>query len=146
VRFATSPQRSTRLTFRYDETGVHLTRRTRRPKGAPRGDDLERAPTPDRIWAEVRDGRGRPLYRVTLRDPLRQTAEVFSPEGRATRVPSAPSRGVFTFVVPDDRRASLVVVVAGPQARIAQPALAGEPGTTRELVRIATNDRPEAPQ
>jgi hypothetical protein len=133
--------RSTRLTFTYDESGLRLVRRTRRPKGAPVGDDLDRAPGADRIWVEVNDARGSTIYRLTLRDPLRRSVEVFSPDGHIDRVPRAPTQGVLTVVVPDDRRASVVVVVAGPDARIAQPALAGEPGTRRELIRIAADDQ-----
>lgn len=97
--------RSVRLTFEYDDTGqLRVVRRTTRPKPAPPGDDLDRDPRPDQIWVEVRAQNGRRLYRKVLRDPLQQTAEVFHPDGRITRVPTAPGRGVFTVVVPDERR------------------------------------------
>jgi hypothetical protein len=127
-----------RLTFEYDDTGqLRLVRRTTRPKPAPPGHDLDRDPRPDRIWIEVRDRDERRLYRRVLRDPLQQTAEDFHRDGRITRVPKAAGRGVFTVVVPDEKKATVVVIVAGPDARIAQPAFRDRVGgQPRELARV----------
>lgn len=132
-----SGPRSVRLTFEYDDSGqLRVVRRTVRSKPAPPGDDLDRDPQPDRIWVEVRARDGRRLYRKVLRDPLQQTAEVFHPDGRITRVPKAPGRGVFTVVVPDEKAAEVIVVVAGQDARIAQPAFRDRVGgQPRELAR-----------
>jgi hypothetical protein len=140
--FSRRGDRSTRFTVEYGESGFRLTRRAERPKGAPIGDPLDRAPSPDRIWIEARDSSGRPIYRTTLRDPVRQTVEVFDPAGHIARVPRARRSGVFTFVVPDDRRIDAIVVIAGPGASIG-PDRAGGPGTTRELLRIAPDQQPQ---
>ena len=140
--FAKRGDRSTRFTVEYGESGFRLIRRSDRPKGAPIGDVLDRAPSPDRVWVEARDSSGRLVYRTTLRDPVRQTVEVFGPDGLITRVPRSRPSGVFTFVVPDDRQIAAIVVLAGPAASIA-PGGAGGPGTTRELIRIAPNQQPQ---
>jgi hypothetical protein len=130
--------RSKRLTFAYDASGVHLTRETTREKPAPRGDDLRRAPRPDRVWVEVRGSSGAVLYRQTVADAIPQHAEVFEPDGRIRSVPYAPDTGVFSVIVPFDDRTKEAVVVAGPQAEFAQaglePAALAE-GEARELAR-----------
>jgi hypothetical protein len=132
------PSRSKRLTFTYDASGVRLTRETIREKPAPRGDDLRRAPRPDRLWVEVRGSTGAVLYRQTVADAIPQHAEVFEPDGRIRSVPYTPDTGVFSVIVPFDDRTEEAVVVAGPQAEFAQEGL--EPaalakGEPRELAR-----------
>ena len=131
--------RSERLTFEWDAAGVRLSRRITREKGAPRGDDLERPPRPDSLWIEVRDAGGTVQYRRGLRDAINQRAEVFEPDGTIQSVPYAPETGVFTVVVPVDRRAREAVILAGPEAELAQAGLQpgpGEEGRVRELARV----------
>ncbi|HXV56695.1 MAG TPA: hypothetical protein VD704_02410 [Gaiellaceae bacterium] len=131
--------RSERLTFEWDEQGLRLARRIVREKPAPRGDDLGKEPRPDGLWIEVRGSQGRVLYRRALRDAVPQHAEVFEPDGRIRAVPYAPETGVFTAVVPLERGAEAAVVVAGPEAELAQAGLRarpGEEGRRRELARV----------
>jgi hypothetical protein len=131
--------RSERLTFEWDAQGVRLARRITREKPAPRGDDLDKEPRPDSVWIEVRGGNGEVVYRRGLRDAITQHAEVFEPDGRIRAIPYAPDTGVFTVVVPLERRAGQAVVVAGPQAELAQPGLQPGPGEAdrpRELARV----------
>jgi hypothetical protein len=132
--------RSKRLIFAYDATGVHLTRETTREKPAPRGDELSRPPPPDHLWVEVRDPDGAVVYRRTLVNAIPQDTEVFEPDGRIRSVPHTPDTGVFTVVVPFDTRTVEAVVVAGPEAELAQPGLrmAEAPeGQARELARAS---------
>jgi hypothetical protein len=136
--------RSERLTFEWDASGVRLSRRITREKGAPRGDDLERPPRPDSLWIEVRDAGGTVRYRRGLRDAITQHAEIFEPDGRIHAARYAPETGVFTVVIPVDRRAKEAVVVAGPQAELAQPGLQpgpGEEGRARELARAPLEEQ-----
>jgi hypothetical protein len=132
--------RSERLTFEWDAAGVRLRRRITREKPAPRGDDLDTAPRPEGVWIEVRGAGGEVVYRRALRDAIPQHAEVFEPGGRIRAIPFAPETGVFTVVVPLGRQAGQqAVVVAGPQAELAQPGLQPPPGEAdrpRELARV----------
>jgi hypothetical protein len=132
--------RSERLTFEWDRSGVHLARRTTREKPAPRGDDLDKAPRPESVWIEVRRENGDVVYRRGLRDAITQHVEVFEPDGRIRAVPRAPETGVFSVVVPLEPRAAQAVVVAGPQASLAQQGLQPGPGEAegpRELAQVS---------
>lgn len=131
--------RSARLTFEWDASGVHLLRQIIREKPALRGDDLDRPPRPESLWVEVRSANGHVIYRRDLRDAITQHVEVFEPDGRIRAIPRAPETGVFTVVVPLDPPARQAVVVAGPQADLAQPGLQPRPGEAdrqRELARV----------
>ena len=99
--------RSVRLIFRYDGDQVELLSRQPvdmvSPPSGPLGEFADRLGT----WVEVRDGQDSALHRQILSDPVRASAEVFSPEpeenlspggadapdGRVHRRGSRPARG-----------------------------------------------------
>lgn len=114
VRKRTDRPRSRRLTFAYDAEGVRLQRHTDRMKQAPPSQPLDRSPADDAVVAEVRDAAGTAVYRAQINDALPSSAEVFDPDGSIRRERYVPERGMFTVVVPIDRRSDHVVVDAGP--------------------------------
>lgn len=135
---------SLRLIFEYDENGIRLVRRARRGKPAPVGDIADRPVAADKIFLEVRSKDGRASFRRILRDPIPQTTEVFEPDGKITRVPVRQPRGVFTTVIPSDRRADHLVILAGPAVELAEPGFALAPearGRTREIFRTSLKGR-----
>jgi hypothetical protein len=131
--------RSVRLTFAYDDAGIRLVRRTRRHRPPPPSDDPRRAALPRALTAELRTARGALIFRRVLHDPIPRSVEFLGPNGKFQRAPGGPRSGVFTVVVPFTRRADHLVLLAGPEVRLAQPALApraGEERRRRELARI----------
>jgi hypothetical protein len=133
--------RSLRLTFWYDEDGVRLVRRTRRGSPPPPSEPLDRDPPSGAVVAEVRSADGEVRYRRYLVNPIPQTHECFTDAG-IRRVPYARPSGAFTTVVPPVGAHAVVVVLAGPAVRFAQPALRTPraPGRWRELVRASLEE------
>lgn len=143
-RDMSSQVRSLRLTFRYDDDGVRLVRRTRRRSPAPPTESTDRDAPPGAVMVEVRSVDGEIRYRRYLVDPVPQSREVFTDTG-IRRVPSARPSGVFTTIVPAVEGHAVVVVSAGPGVRFAQPGLrtpAGR-GRWRELVRAHLEEDPD---
>jgi hypothetical protein len=105
--------RSVRLIFRYDGDQVELLSRQPvdmvPPPSGPLGEFTERLGT----WVEVRDGKDTALHRQILSDPVRTSAEVFSPdpEENLSRVERTRRTGAFTVVVPDLPEADHVALV-----------------------------------
>jgi hypothetical protein len=129
--------RSLRLTFRYDEDGLRLARRTRRAGGAPRSAPLDREPPAGALVLELRTASDKVLYRQLLSDPIPQSLEAGDGKGGFRRVDHTRKSGAFTVVVPASEEATVVVVSAGPGVELAQRALAPPPGPRRwrELTR-----------
>jgi hypothetical protein len=127
-----------RLTFAYDDAGLRLASRTPRRKPAPPGASFDREPPPNAVVLELRSQEGSVLYRQILADPIPQSLEAIDPDGRLRRVAYARPSGGFSAVVPRVGEPAVVVVSAGPEVELAQPALAAPPGAPlrwRELVR-----------
>lgn len=120
VRHLLRRPRSIRLTFRFDDSGIRIIDRTPRLKPARVSEPLATPPHPAKIIAEVRSPQGAPVFRATLNDPIPQSVEIFEPDGRPQRVASVRSTGVFSVVVPVDRRADHIVIEAGENVRLAQ--------------------------
>ena len=129
---------SLRLTFQYDSSGIRLIRRTRRGKPAPRSDPGGRPAAADRIFLELRSRDGRTTYRQILRDPIPQSAEVFEPDGTIRSVPVRRPSGVFSVVIPSERRNDHLVILAGPAVELGAPGFVvrrERRGQTREIFR-----------
>ncbi|MDW4574287.1 hypothetical protein R8Z57_16020 [Microbacterium sp. M3] len=113
-----------RLIYEYEDGDVRLVSQ-QRVDVAVSGFDLAEAPSVDHV--EVRDVEGTALSRVTVRNALPESLEVFGEPGEAiTRVPDTVRRGAFTVVVPAPEAAARVVLQR-PAAPEAEPA-PGEPG------------------
>ena len=130
-----SPIRSLRLTFRYDDAGLRLVDRTPRRSPAPPTEQLDRDAPPGAIVLELRSARDEVRYRQSLVDPIPQSLEAGVGDGTFQRVNHARSSGGFSVVVPAPERGSVVVVSAGPAVVLAQPGLraVSRPGRWREL-------------
>lgn len=102
--------RAWRLTFEYHDDKVRLVARQPVTMVSPPDDAelLERGKAG--FWVELRDAKGRPLYRQVLHDPIQTDYEVFSPGESPTRVAAPEVKGVFQAVVPDLPDASDVVL------------------------------------
>lgn len=139
-----SPEtRSLRLTFRYDENGLRLARRTRRGGGARTSAPLDREPPAGALVLELRTASDKALYRQLLSDPIPQSLEAGDGKGGFRRVDHSRPSGAFTVVVPAPEDATVVVVSAGPGVELAQRALAPPPGPRRwrELTRASLEGR-----
>lgn len=114
VRRRAGRPRSRRLTFAYDEQGVRLVSHADRMKPAPPSDHLDAEPGRATIVAELRSRDDALVYRRTIPEAIPRGVEVFSPDGSIRRVDRALPSGSFSVVVPLERRAGSVVLVAGP--------------------------------
>jgi hypothetical protein len=86
---------------------------------APR---LARKPVLSGYWIELRDGRGRPLYRRVLYDPLGTSLEAPTEDGSWTRVTVEQPSNLFSVVVPNLPNARSVALVGSPPDRQLEPA------------------------
>lgn len=126
--------RSVRLIFRYDGDEVELLSRQPvdmvSPPSGPLGEFADRLGT----WVEVRDGKDSALHRQILSDPVRASAEVFSPEPEEnlSRVERTRRTGAFTVVVPDLPEADHVALVMAGAASAPTPGAEGPAPTLGE--------------
>lgn len=135
----TGARRALRLVLAYDERGLHLAGVIPRAKAVPVSADVHRVAPVNAVTVEVRLRGGATVYRRVLREPIPQSVEVFD-EGGPRRLPTAPPTGAFSVVVPAVDQAADVVIEAGPDVELRQPAFAraaGEPQRRRELARFA---------
>lgn len=124
-----------RLTFSYDESGIHLLDRQVITKRIEPGEALSAPPPADTVSAELRTAGGVPKFRRAIPDAIPRDVEVFDPEHGIRREPTPPSSGVFTVLVPEDEEADEVVLIAGRAALPSSLAVARE--TSREPTVIA---------
>lgn len=136
VRKRTGRPRSRRLTFAFDERGVRLHRSTDRLKAAPVTDPLGEIAHVETVVAEVRTANGETIYRKQIPNAFPADAEIFDPDGTMHREPVEIRRGVFTVIVPIDRRADHVLVDAGPLVRITQFEVAGRDDRPNERIPL----------
>jgi hypothetical protein len=90
------------------------------------------------FWMELQDEATTPLFHRTLNEPMANSVEVHSPDGKIERIFGPPRDGIFEVLVPDDPRAADLVLMGQPVST-ADRALAADAdaGTTRELARFA---------
>jgi hypothetical protein len=119
--------RSVRLIFQYDGDRIDLVSRQQvdmmTPSSGPLSDFSDRLGT----WVEVRDAEGAALHRQVLPDPVRTSAEVFSPDPDESlrRVERTRRTGAFTVVVPDLPQADHVALVSAGAASAPTPGVEG---------------------
>ncbi len=133
------PAATVRLTFEYDENGIHLLDRLRVEKLAPPSDPVSGHQGQQGFWVEVRDSGEQVLHRRIMHDPFVTNREVFSPDPDHTvaRRPVEEKRGTFIVEVPEVEEADHVALFssAAPQARSVQAA--GGPAPAVEVARVA---------
>jgi hypothetical protein len=106
------PGWSWRLTFEYDADRVRIVARQHVAMLAPPDDSELIGSAKAGYWVELRDAKGRSIYRQIVHDPIQHDFEVFSPEPGTspTRVEAPQPKGVFQAVVPDLPGATEVVL------------------------------------
>jgi hypothetical protein len=132
------PNRSWRLTFKYEGDAVTLVEQESVAMLAPPDDAalLERGQAGFHV--ELQDADGKPLYRRVLHAPIRDSYEVFSPEPGAaiSHVPMDRPHGFFKVIVPDVAGGHSVVVV-GPPSGIGRAAAVSGP-----IIRVQLHGKP----
>jgi hypothetical protein len=101
-----------RLVFAYDADGIRLLARLPGPGTVLPGDDVRAEPPATAIAAELRTAEDVPTFRRIVHDAIPATVEAFG-GGQPFRHPGPRTSGAFDVVVPDDRRAHAVVLLAG---------------------------------
>jgi hypothetical protein len=120
-----------RLRFEVDWPQIRLVGRQTLEMRAPPPDVIlteedarktARKPVLSGYWIELRDGRGRPLYRRVLYDPLGTSLEAPTEDGSWTRVTVEQPSNLFSVVVPALPDAHSVALVGSPPGRPHEPA------------------------
>lgn len=131
--------RAVRLTLAYDDAGVRVIDRTPVdmpvPPSVPEPESFrvagprEASPLPAHaVVTELRTADDDTTYRQVVEHAIPHDQEVFDPsvERGMRRHPVPPPSGVFTVIVPDDRAADAVVLLAHPASTGAERALTPE--------------------
>ena len=63
------------------------------------------------FWMELHDARNRVLFHRVLNNPLGDSVEIHSSDGKVERVFGAPEENVFDVLLPDDRRSKTIVFI-----------------------------------
>jgi hypothetical protein len=111
-----SEPRSLRLTFRYENGEVRLIGKQTVNKVGPPSDALAGPMPQSGHWLELRDERGKAIYRLLMAPPIPHEVEVLTDAGTLTRVPVLEPAGVFTLLVPDLSEASTLALVGSRPA------------------------------
>jgi hypothetical protein len=107
--------RARRLTFAYNESGLNLVSHADRLKPAPPSDRIDQPTDPRSVVAELHALTGEVVYRRRIPGAFPTDVEVPDPAGRMHRAPARRSSGTLSVIVPIRRKASHVVIAAGPQ-------------------------------
>jgi hypothetical protein len=130
-----------RLTFEYDGDQVRLLSQQRVDMVVPASAPVTGFDGHKGVWAELKDGQNRTLYRQVMHNPLRGDVEVFSddPARNVARHPTPQRKGVFVVLVPDTDEGREVVLSSSPTVQAGpQPmALANRPA--RQIFRVKLN-------
>ncbi len=127
-----------RLTLAYDEAGIRVIDRTPVDKAVPPHDpqpasfrtaglsDAQASLPAHAVVTELRAADDTTTYRQVVEHAIPHDQEVFDPsvERGMRRHAVPPPSGVFTVIVPDDRAAEAVVVLAEPTSSGAERASA----------------------
>jgi hypothetical protein len=139
-----------RLTLAYDDTGVTVIDRTPVdkpvPPSVPEPASFRAAPPRDAqplpahaVVTELRAPDDTTTYRQVVEHAIQHDQEVFDPsvERGVRRHPVPPPSGVFTVIVPDDRAADAVVLLAEPTSSGAARLAPGEAAPAAGPVELA---------
>lgn len=148
----TPARRTRRLTFRASGGELELVAQETLDMICP--PSVGEPPDPRRhggFWLELRDDLGELAFFRPLQDPLATSVDVHSPDGTIRREFAAPQDTVFEVLVPDDPRATTLVLM-GEQERPPPPSKGrrqkasdiAAPGGARELARFDLGSAPAA--
>ena len=119
---------SLRLVFEYRGDEVRLMSTSRVSMVSPRTDALEFPKTTTGFWFEIRNSKGRLLYRQVKENPIKRFVEVRSedPDHPLVWKESKDPRGIFAVVIPDLADAEELVFVGSRD----------DPGQTKSSERL----------
>lgn len=106
--------RALRLLIEYDGRKLAVRERQQVEMATPPSDPLRGYDGQSGFWYELRDAKGRVLYRRIVNNPIRYEAEAHDPETGIRRYPIEKPRGVFAVLVPVLPEADSLVVVSSP--------------------------------
>ena len=95
-------KKAVRLTFSYNGDKMELLSRQEVDMLVPPTDPISEPKSRHGFWFEVKDDKGKTLYRKVQHDPVRSDVEVFSndPKQPLMRVPVKEPKGIFSVVLP----------------------------------------------
>jgi hypothetical protein len=130
-----SYRKSLRLTFRVADGEIRLVSYERLDMICP--PSVGERPEAGRnggFWMELRDTNNRVLFHRILDNPLGDSVEVHSPDGKIQRVFGAVKENVFEVLLPDDSQAKTIAFIGESMepATLRQERVAA----TRELARF----------
>ena len=129
-------RRSIRLTFRVAQAAIGLLSFERLEMICP--PSVGERPEVGKhggFWMELRDLKDRVLFHRVLNNPLGDSVEVHSPDGKIERVFGAVKENVFEVLLPDDSKARTIVLIG----ESLEPVTARKVpvSATRELARFS---------
>ena len=86
------------------------------------------------FWMELRDSRDRVLFHRVLDNPLGDSVEVHSPDGKIERVFGAAKENVFDVLLPDDSRSTTIALIGESLEPVTERK--EQPTAARELARF----------
>lgn len=134
-RPVTPYRKSIRLTFRIADGEVRLLSHERLPMICPPSvGERPQAGKHSGFWMELRDAKDHVLFHRVLDNPLGDSVEVHSPDGKIERIFGTPAESVFEVLLPDDGQAATIALMG----ESLQPATARKERAvgTRELARF----------
>jgi hypothetical protein len=128
-------RKTLRLTFRIAEEKVQLLSYERldiicppaigeRPEAGKHGG----------FWVELRDAKDRVLFHRVLQNPLGDSVEVHSPDGKIERVFGDVQENIFDVLLPDDDRAKTIVFLG--ESLVPVTKRKEQPKAAQELARF----------
>jgi hypothetical protein len=128
-------RRSLRLTFKITKGQIELLQFERLNMIAPPSvGDLPQAGTHGGYWIELRDANDRVVCHRVLHNPLRDSAEVHSPDGQIERVFGDSSESTFEVLLPDEATAKTIAVMG--ESLLARKSQQRSASATGELARF----------
>jgi len=109
---ARSSRKSLRLTFRVADGEVRLVSYERLDMICP--PSIGQRPEAGKhggFWMELRDANDRVLFHRFLSNPLGDSVEVHSPDGKIQRIFGDTRENIFEVLLPDDRNARTIVLM-----------------------------------
>lgn len=110
------PNCSLRLTFSYEGSDVRLVSMKSIEMLSPPSDPIQTKKGQAGFWYELRDDRGRTLYRRVIQNPIKFSVEVRSnnPKRPLEWQKVNEPRGTFTLIAPDLAEAKTIELISSP--------------------------------